>query len=238
MLKPVLNHLPALAVFGVLAATFAMDGTNSADKPVNFSESYLEALADDQAVYRIDPDLSRADIVTGKTGWLSRFGHQHVITARPAEGYLLLTEDLAGSHADLRFDAKSLEVDSVTARARQGLDPGPSKKDIGRTRANMLEHVLEAARWPVIHIRISYIDGQMPQPVVVAEIDLHGMTRKLELPVSVQAIGMDLTIKGAFELAQSDFGIKPFKAIGGGIRVSDSLQIRFEIIANLLKVHD
>ncbi|MEX0915663.1 MAG: YceI family protein, partial [Wenzhouxiangellaceae bacterium] len=68
-------------------------------------------------------------------------------------------------------------------------------------------------------------------PVVTARIRLRDVVREVDVPVAVVRSGERLQAIGRFELLQSDFGIEPFSAAGGALRVSDRMQLRFRIAA-------
>ena len=70
-----------------------------------------------RSVFRLDPMLTRIDIVVRRDGPLARFGHDHVLTVEDAEGFLLVDTAATGSRADLRFRPDQLSVDAAEARA-------------------------------------------------------------------------------------------------------------------------
>jgi hypothetical protein len=192
-----------------------------ADLPAAF---YEQALKDGKPVYRVDPQQSLVVVEVRRGGTLSRLGHDHVVSARNVEGYVA---PQAG-RADLRVALDGLAVDEPELRKAAGFDTQPSEADIAGTRANMLDRVLETAKFPYALIRI---DRPAPGEALGITMTLHGMTRVLQVPASVRIGDAQLDIAGRLELNQTDFGMTPFSILGGAIAVQDRLGLSFRIRA-------
>jgi len=190
-----------------------------ADLPAAF---YEQALKDGKPVYRVDPQQSLVVVEVRRGGTLSRLGHDHVVSARNVEGYVA---PQAG-RADLRVALDGLAVDEPELRKAAGFDTQPSESDIAGTRANMLDRVLETAKFPYALIRID-----KPGEALDMTMTLHGVTRVLQVPASVRIDDAQLDIAGRLDLNQTDFGITPFSILGGAIAVQDRLGLSFRIRA-------
>ncbi|MEJ2106877.1 MAG: YceI family protein [Acidiferrobacteraceae bacterium] len=182
--------------------------------------------------YEILKDRSLVSILVYRGGFLQPFGHNHVISSRALHG----TIQWQGSGArtgrfSLQLPMESLEVDRKDDRAAQGTDFSTEVDDSARkaTRRNMLgPKVLDYPRFN--RIRASGVfDGN----ALHTEIDLHGMKRKIVVPVRIQSTGEVLSADGAFPVDQSEFNIEPFRAVGGLLRIRDRIEIRFHIVARL-----
>jgi polyisoprenoid-binding protein YceI len=91
----------------------------------------------------------------------------------------------------------------------------------------MLVRVLDAQRYPLATLRAQQQgDGQLG-----VAITLHGVTRMLALPASVQIDAVQVTASGSARFKQSDFGITPFSVGGGLLSVQDELEVRYQIVA-------
>lgn len=198
-----------------------------ADLPVAF---YAQALKDGQPVYRVDSRQSLVVVEVRRGGSLSRLGHDHVVSARDVEGYVA---PQAG-RADLRVALEGLTVDEPELRRAAGFDTQPSASDIAGTRANMLERVLETAKFPYALIRI---DRAGPADTLDVRIVLHGMTRVLHVPANVRMNDAQMDIAGRLEFNQTDFGITPFSILGGAVAVRDRLGLSFAIHAQRQPEH-
>jgi hypothetical protein len=180
------------------------------------------------------PAHSQVRIFTYRSGTLARFGHNHVIIGRGLDGFILLAEEIKAARTDLMLWLDSLEVDPPLERRKAGLafasEPSPS--DIRSTHDNMLGPVLEAQDYPLVTIEAQGIAGAPPVIEVEARIGLHGVTRKQRLPLIVQWEDQTLIVQGAFLIRQSDFGITPYSALGGALRVADGIGVSFQLAAN------
>lgn len=182
--------------------------------------------------YEILKDQSLVSILVYRGGLLQPFGHNHVISSRALHGTVQWQGTAAGTgRFSLQLPLESLEVDRKDDRAAQGKDFSTEVDDSARkaTRRNMLgPKVLDYPRFR--EIRTSGVfDGN----AVHAEIDLHGMKRRIVVPVRIQSTGDVLSADGAFPVNQSEFNIEPFRAVGGLLQIRDRLEIRFHIVARL-----
>lgn len=185
---------------------------------------YEQALKEGKPVYRVDPGQSLVVIEVRRGGSLARLGHDHVVSARNLEGYVA---PQAG-RADLRVALDGLAVDEPELRKAAGMDTQPSPADIAGTRANMLERVLETARFPHALIRI---EREAAGDTLAVTITLHGVTRVLSAPARILAGASQAEFSGQLEFKQSDFAITPFAILGGAIAVQDRLAISYTIRA-------
>ena len=164
---------------------------------------------------------------------MARLGHSHVIGGNPISGVVVLGNGPETARAELTIDASALEVDKPQWRVAEGLEPELDAGTISGTRANMRgERVLDVANHPEISIRSVKVNGPAWLVDVTARIRLRGEVREIVVPVAVERTERRLTASGALDLLQSDFGIEPFSAAGGALRVSDRMRIRFRISAD------
>jgi len=185
---------------------------------------YDKALKEGQPVYRVNARQSLVVIEVRRGGSLSRFGHDHVVSARNVEGYVA---PQAG-RADVRVALDGLAVDEPELRKAAGFDTQPSESDIAGTRANMLERVLEVAKFPYVLMRVDRASSADSLDVTMS---LHGVTRLLHVPARVRIDEEQMDIAGRLEFNQTDFGITPFSILGGAVAVQDRLALAFTIRA-------
>lgn len=183
--------------------------------------------------YAVDPQASEIRFLVYRDGPLARFGHNHVIVGR-VQGEIRVGETAAGSGFRLEIPAQSLSVDPPAARAEEGEAFAAQVSDAARrgTRENMLgADVLDAAGYPLIRIESVALSGPAWGPAVTARATLRGTTRDLSFPAAVVRAGDSLVVIASFRVTQSDFGIKPFSALNGGLRVRDALDVRLRVVA-------
>ena len=184
--------------------------------------------------YRINSAQSEIRILVFRGGPLAKFGHNHVMLARQITGDVYQATTLHSSAFILRFPVKQIEIDPAKARAEEGkdFDTRPSPEAIAGTRKNMLgPDVLDAENYPDITIRSVDFEGTDRKSLAKIQITLHGVTKELTTPVSLDYDGDELMANGTMILRTSDFDIKPFSVLGGGLLVQDEIKIRFYILA-------
>ena len=184
------------------------------------------------AVYEVDADASRADILVFKGGKLARFGHDHVISTTTINGSVFVTSSFSDSTAELEVPLDTLEVDREELRKKYGMDSKLSRSAKMGKRKNMLDKVLETTDWPQVSISISVIETTPENPVLNITFNLHGVKQEFKLPASLQIIGDQLHVTGTFRLLQTDYDIKPFSRMAGALRVEDGVEVRFDLVAN------
>ena len=74
-------------------------------------------------------------------------------------------------------------------------------------------------------------------PTVTARVTLRGTTRDLTFPAAVIRAGDGLVVIAGFPIRQTDFGIQPFSALNGGLRVRDALDVRVRVVARRADEH-
>lgn len=184
--------------------------------------------------YRIDPDDSDVRVLVFKAGALARFGHNHVVRADEVNGDVYLTDEPADSGFEITIPLAGFVVDPPQARAVEGEDFESELSDEARqaTRENMLgSDGLDADRHPEIRIRSAGLVGPPWQMDATIRITLNGVTRERTVPIAVVRDDQTLTVIGRFDLNQTDYGLKPFTAMGGGLKVADELRVRFRLVA-------
>lgn len=178
-----------------------------------------------EPVYRIDPARSLIAVTVRRGGPFARFGHDHVVASRTVQGYAAPRS----GRADFQFRLDEMTVDEPALRQAAQLDTEPSADAIAGTRANMLNKVLDAERFPLVTLRAARIAGDAGQ--LQLTVSLHGVTRSYAVPTALEVRAGTLTAAGNLRLLQSDFGITPLSVLGGAISVQDALDVRFSIVA-------
>jgi polyisoprenoid-binding protein YceI len=164
------------------------------------------------------PMLATAHIYTFKAGLFARLAHDLRLHAQRFEIVL--------EHGKLKawFDADSLRVDGVMQD--NVLQPSiPSDQDKQRIEATLHNDILQVAN----HARIE-VTGEVrvlgsSQMHVVGRLRLHGQEQPLEF--DAERNGEKLRARVA--LTPSRFGIEPYKALAGAIRLQDRVLVEIEL---------
>jgi polyisoprenoid-binding protein YceI len=181
-----------------------------------------------EQVYTVVAEQSAVRIHVGKSGVFSFAGHSHDVLAPFAQGTIVADPaDLARSSVTVSFDAAALEVTGE----------GEPAKDVPEVQAKMVgPEVLDAARFQSITFRSRSVAGKevgagVYDIQVTGELDLHGVSRSLTLPLRVEVAADMLTATGKTTLRHSDFGMKPVSAGGGTVKVKNEIGVDFRIVA-------
>jgi len=180
----------------------------------------------------VDLAKSRVYVFVGKTG----LGHNHAVSGLLQAGRVVLgAADQAGT---LVFDMRSFIADSVEARKALGLPGETDASTQKQVQANMTgPDVLDVARHPTATLQIrsafsskQQVSGRPPVYELIGAFTLHGVTRDVMIPVEVEQRGEWLRLRGMFVIKQTDFGMKPYKKLGGVVGVTDELRITGDIL--------
>jgi hypothetical protein len=196
---------------------------------------YRKAARDGEAVYRVDSQRSHVFIRTGRDGPMKAAGHDHVIASADVEGLVLVSDDPGKSRADLRLPLQQLVVDDPANRERFGMEPELPASAIDGTTRNMQEKVLESSRFPWVTVGARVLSLHAKQAELDVSVALHGTSIEYQVPADLAIDDDALTVSGSMSIRHADFGLQPFSAAGGLLRVAEEIEIVFEIVAERSK---
>jgi polyisoprenoid-binding protein YceI len=157
--------------------------------------------------------------------------HDHAVKATKWTG--AVTWDAANPAAckiDFTVPVKDLDPDPPEARQRAGLT---GTLDDGM-RAEVKEHILgddqlEASKYPTITFKSTSCAAASGKINVTGTFTMHGKSKTLTAPFTVQADGTTFTGKGTFRLKQTDFGFQPFTALLGQLKNQDGIEFMVDV---------
>jgi polyisoprenoid-binding protein YceI len=178
--------------------------------------------------YTIVPSESSFRVFVGKTGLFSALAHDHDMGVKSFNGRVVVPEvGTGGGSLEMEVDATSLEV----------LDTKPSESDKKKIFDSMHNEVLQSAKYPKITFK-SVSVGDVKQAgndaysfVVNGDLTLRGVTKRIAVPVAATITPQQIRATGKYTLKQTDYGIKPYSAAGGTIKVKDEVVVNFNIVA-------
>ena len=196
--------------------------------------TYTEAARQGADVYRIHTSESNVLIKVGRAGRMKNLGHDHVIASENVEGLVMLHDDPAESRADLLIPLQLLIVDKTEYREQMGLEGEMTESAIEGTTRNMQDKVLESEMYPWVQISARFASAQSDPPILDVSVTLHGETFDYVVPVDLQVEPDRLVIQGKMTMQHADFGLTPFSAAGGLIKVAEQLELQFMLVAHRL----
>jgi polyisoprenoid-binding protein YceI len=168
-----------------------------------------------------DANNAECVIFTFKEGLLSPVAHD----LRLRVGQFWIEVDAANSGVVARFDTNSLSVD---APMKDGVEnPNAlSAADKAKIAGQVREHVLHSAQHPEAKFRGSAVivraDGGYD---IQGELSLHGVSKSLAAQTRVVAGRQRLELT----LHQPDFGITPYRAMLGTLKIRADVLIRVTV---------
>jgi polyisoprenoid-binding protein YceI len=179
--------------------------------------------------YSVDAGQSEILIRTDRSGWLGFAGHRHVIRANRFDGTIVwspVTGTL--SSVEVRIEAVSLEV----------VDDDLDSTDVAKVQRDMHERVLETGLHPGISFASTTVEANADMWKVRGLLDLHGISREVEVPISVShwkdllRVGAELTVR------QTDHGIEPIRVGLGSVRVADPVRVEILLEARVVPAEE
>lgn len=178
--------------------------------------------------YKIIPAESSLWVYVAKGGLFSALAHNHEIGVKAFSGSVTVPESGAADGVlTLDIEAKSLTV----------LDKQVSEDDRTKIFNSMHSAVLESAKHPRITFKsVSVSDvkaaGENAYSLTVnGDLSLHGVTKRIAVPLSATMTPQLLSATGKYTLKQTEFGIKPYSTAGGAVKVKDDVVVNFNIVA-------
>jgi polyisoprenoid-binding protein YceI len=162
------------------------------------------------------------NVYTFKEGMLSKLGHDLKLNLMRFE---VMTHN---GQVTGRFDASSFKIEGAMMNGK--LDTGElSDSDRQKIQGNITDDVLETKAHPEARFE-GRVAGRTAPFTVEGTLYLHGEARPLS--ITLQKNGDRL--QGSAEITPSQWGIKPYRALAGALRVADRIRVEVDIPAGEL----
>lgn len=159
------------------------------------------------------PANARVEVLTFKEGLLSPMAHDLRIDVQDFE------VEISDGHVEGHFDLSSLVV--VSALDKGEVDGSAlSDGDKRKIQKAIRNEVLHTSRYPECTFEAD-LNG-VDKGIVVGELELHGEEGTVRANVEESAAGVSVSV----DVHQPDFGIKPYTAMLGSIRIRPKVIIR------------
>lgn len=164
---------------------------------------------------KFDASTASCHVFSFKEGALSALAHD--LELRVRKFTIEVAADLA---VTATFDATSLEVMHAVrdGQPRDALSDGDKRK----IEKNLAEDVLDSRRYPEIRFRSTSVAPAGDGYAIAGELVLHGKTRTIEATSRKTERGQLVEIT----LHQPDYGIKPFSAMLGTLKIKPDVRVR------------
>jgi len=159
-------------------------------------------------------DDGTLQVRTYREGVAQKMGHDLILDVGQWQATAEVGEDGVPSALGLEADGRSLEV-------REGLHGAKalSDKDRADIRQSIDEKVLRGEPIVFHSSSVERGDGRL---IVHGELTLAGTTRPAEFELELAADGK---VSGTLPVTQSEWGIKPYRAFMGALKVRDDIEV-------------
>jgi polyisoprenoid-binding protein YceI len=159
---------------------------------------------------------------TYKEGLLSKVAHDLCIEATSFQAPVTL--DGRRFTVDVTVPVRALRV---LGQVKDGLVSPLSEKDHREIESNITgKHVLDADRAPDVRFTGQ---GDLDAKRVDGKLTLRGSTQPLSFPITVREQDGKLVVEGEVRFKQTTFGIKPYSALLGALKVQDEVRVSWSV---------
>lgn len=177
----------------------------------------------------LDSSVVECFIYTFKDGLLSGVAHDLKLQAPDLKIEIPEEDDRASpnkSGIEARVILQASGIRCVAAMKNGVESPESlSAKDLLDIRTNMARDVLKSDSHPEIRFELHTLSATANQLTAEGALTLCGVTRR----VAISGVGRGDAIIGEFVIHQPDFGIKPFSALLGAMKVKPDILIQIHI---------
>jgi len=172
------------------------------------------------ASYRLEPTAGKLLLKTSRTGLGRRAGHDLTIEATRWQADVVVnTTDPGQSSVTMTIEAGALQVRQGTG----GLKP-LTDADRADIKTTIGEKILLTGEHPVITFTSAQVTGTVDAFQITGNLTILGQGR----PITVYGGSDDGRIRGHATITQTQWGIKPYSAFAGALRLADDVQIEFD----------
>jgi polyisoprenoid-binding protein YceI len=164
--------------------------------------------------YRFGPANSTLAINTGRTGAVARAGHDLLMHVGAWEATLQVADEPGASRLEVSADSSSLQVLEGTG-GMKALD----EDDKQNIRQTIDDEVLHRTQ---VTFRSSTVAATASGLHVEGELSLLDGTHALAFDVAADGGG---SIEAVAVIRQTDFGMKPYTALFGALKVADEVRV-------------
>jgi len=170
---------------------------------------------------RYDQTQAECLVFTFKEGLLSKIAHDLKVSVTR------FSIDLSPSSVRAEFDASSLRVVTAMKDGKENPD-ALSDGDKAKIGDQIAKEVLHADQHPSVVFTSRSVTPRADGGYnIVGELSLHGVTQPLQAETQVEANRQVVSL----ELHQPDYGITPFKAMMGTLKVKAEVIVRLSVPA-------
>lgn len=172
---------------------------------------------------KLTPSTSTFSVHTDIEGLLSALAHKRLIQATKFEGKIVyVQDDIKNSRVELLIETHGLLP----------TDMNLSESDRTEIIANMRES-LNSTNYPTMHFSSQTVTPTKDGIRVLGTLRMKGTAKQISVDVKLKRIEHILVSSGKFTVKQTTFGIEPYSALLGTIKVADEIRFEFKAACEL-----
>jgi polyisoprenoid-binding protein YceI len=170
--------------------------------------------------HTVGPDRGRLVLHTKRQGLAATAGHDLTIDVTRWSGEIEVGDDPAASTVSVTVETGSLEVREGTGGVKPLTER--DKREIAAT----MRRLLDSDRQPQAMFRSTRVVAGEGGGTIEGDLTLRGSTRPLTIEVTDSGGGH---YHGTTSVLQTEFGIKPYVAFLGALKVADQVAVEVEL---------
>jgi polyisoprenoid-binding protein YceI len=168
--------------------------------------------------YSLGPSDGTVRVKTGRQGMAAKVGHDLTLEAANWKATLTVDDDPSRSEVTATIEPRSLAVKAATGGAKPISEK--DKKEIAKNIAGLLGN-------DSITFTSTSVDVKDSTVQTAGELSIAGQSRPVNLDLTATPDGR---LTGSMTVVQSQFGIKPFSAMLGALKVKDEVEIDLDFV--------
>jgi polyisoprenoid-binding protein YceI len=173
-----------------------------------------------KGTYAIGPETASLTVRTGRAGIGAKVGHELVLEVMAWSG----TVDLDPDQPETASVRVAVDARSLTVREASGGFKPLTAGERGEIRKN-IEKTLHTDKYPSITFHSTEVVMTGAHLSVHGNLTMASTTRPTVLDAAVASAAHETTITARTEVVQTAFGIKPYSAMMGALRVADAVDV-------------
>jgi polyisoprenoid-binding protein YceI len=174
--------------------------------------------------YCLDTNSGNLNVYTFKEGLLSKLAHDLLIDITDFKVNLEVPEaGFASGSLELEIQANSLKV--ICALKDGERTDALKEKDVADIEKDMGVEVLHPDKYPTVNFISNSIQKKEGGFHINGGLNLHGVIKSIDFDIDTNGGNL----KGMITLLQKDYGIKPFKAMMGTLKIKNEINIGFDL---------
>jgi polyisoprenoid-binding protein YceI len=168
--------------------------------------------------HSVGPDSGTCHVHTYREGVAQKVGHDLIIGVGQWRATVEIGEDGTPKSISLEADPRSLRV----LEGHRGVKP-LTESDCAEIRSNIDEKILRGQPIKFSSSAVELSDGRL---VARGELAMAGTTKPASFELGLDERGR---VAGTLPVPQSEWGIKPYRAFMGALRVRDTVDVVLDV---------